>query len=120
MVEHKTWVMPTWMEDFRSFLDRIGGGNPVEDLMNDHDSTTFNNAVRALLCCSMKSVVHMLETIHHDCTLFNGNACPICSYATDSIPDQEEWLFACPTCGWQMKTPTNSALEEMRAKGVIE
>lgn len=58
----KKWTMPKWMEAYRALLADYGLG--VEDLMNDHDSTFFNNEYRAALCISMKNQVALLERLH--------------------------------------------------------
>lgn len=54
-----TWKMPAWMEPFReSILDT--GGNPVEELVNDRSTSVFSNAIRAVLCVSVKDQVALL------------------------------------------------------------
>lgn len=58
----ETWVMPVWMEQYRNRLADYGLG--VEDLMNDHSSTTFNNAYRALVCVGVKEQVALLTRLH--------------------------------------------------------
>jgi hypothetical protein len=60
----KAWVMPSWMEQYRAQLADYGLG--VEDLMNDHESTTFNNAYRALVCVGMKEQVGLLARLYKD------------------------------------------------------
>lgn len=58
------WIMPEWMEDYRTYLASFTGGNPIEELMNDHHSTSDNNLVRAMICVSFKSVVSLLERLY--------------------------------------------------------
>ena len=58
----RKWVMPTWMEPYRHLI-RDTGGNPIEELMNDHESNVVINAPRALICVAVKSQVHMLEAL---------------------------------------------------------
>ncbi len=60
--KHKKWVMPAWMEAYRKQLADYGLG--IEDLMNDHSSTCFNNEYRALVCVGMKDQVALLERLH--------------------------------------------------------
>lgn len=56
------WVMPDWMESWRPLLADYGLG--IEDLMNDHESTFFNNEYRAALCVAMKDQVALLTRLH--------------------------------------------------------
>lgn len=60
---HVPWVMPSWMEPLRDFIVNTGG-NPIEELMNDHDTTMFANAPRVMLIASVSSQVAMLERMH--------------------------------------------------------
>ena len=65
--EKEPWVMPKWMEKYRVHLDRFGGGNPVEELMNDGGkSNVFNNAPRAMICCQMIAMVHLLQLLYNE------------------------------------------------------
>ena len=64
-VQHAEWTMPEWMEPYRNVITNTGG-NPIEDLMNDHDSNMFNNAVRAALCIAVASQVSLLEKLHNE------------------------------------------------------
>jgi hypothetical protein len=59
----KVWVMPAWMEPFRDCITNTGN-NPVEDLMNNHEATVYNNCVLAALCIAVKAQVEMLERAH--------------------------------------------------------
>lgn len=63
--KHAEWAMPQWMEPFRPFITNTGG-NPIEELMNDHDTTTDTNVVRALICVAVKSQVGMLMRAYAD------------------------------------------------------
>jgi len=63
--KHKKWTMPKWMEPYRKFINNTGG-NSVEDLMNNHRDTVFNNAPLAILCVAVKSEVALLETLHKE------------------------------------------------------
>jgi hypothetical protein len=56
------WSMPSWMERYRAHIGNTGG-NTVEDLMNNHTATVFENAPLALLCVSVKSQVELLERL---------------------------------------------------------
>lgn len=58
----KKWVIPSWMVPYRSMLADYGLG--IEDLMNDHDSTTFNNEYCALVCVGMKEQVALLTRLN--------------------------------------------------------
>jgi hypothetical protein len=61
--EPKEWVMPEWMEKYRPFICNTGG-NPVEELVNDHDSNVQNNWIRTALIVGVKSQVGLLITLH--------------------------------------------------------
>jgi len=65
-LENIGWVMPEWMENFRHILKHFTGGDTVEAVMNDHDSTIDVNAPRAMICVSVKSIVSVLEDLHED------------------------------------------------------
>ena len=65
-LENIGWVIPEWMENFRHILKHFTGGDTVEAVMNDHDSTIDVNAPRAMICVSVKSVVSILEDLHED------------------------------------------------------
>ena len=60
--EERVWKMPKWMEPFRKMIVNTGG-NAVEELMNDHDSTQFNNVIRAGLCVCVDSQVSLLTRL---------------------------------------------------------
>lgn len=61
--KHETWVMPPWMEQYRKLFANTGG-NSIEDLMNDHDSTCFNNVIRAGLIVCIESQVILLSRLY--------------------------------------------------------
>ena len=50
------------MEPYRETITNTGG-NSIEELMNDHDATAFNNAIRAVLIVSVDAQVKMLERL---------------------------------------------------------
>ncbi len=56
------WVMPEWMEPYRALIVNTGG-NPIEELMNDHRTTQFNNVIRAGLIVAVHSQVFLLERL---------------------------------------------------------
>jgi len=60
--KRETWVMPEWMEPFRKFIGNTGG-NPIEELMNDHESNAFNNVIRAGLIVSVDSQIILLHRL---------------------------------------------------------
>lgn len=62
-MDNKNWTMPKWMEKYRGLIFNTGG-NPIEDLMNDHETNIFNNSVRAMLCISVKGQIDILESLH--------------------------------------------------------
>lgn len=64
--EKEKWKMPEWMEKYRKYIDKMGGGNPVEELMNDRTSTVSNNAIRALLICQIRACVNLLTTLKEE------------------------------------------------------
>lgn len=57
------WVMPPWMERYREHFENTGG-NPIEELMNDDDSSMQNNYVRFILIISVRSQVTLLNRMH--------------------------------------------------------
>jgi hypothetical protein len=57
------WAMPEYLEKYRDLIGNTGG-NPIEDLMNDHESDIRTNAIRALLCVAVKSQLSLLERLH--------------------------------------------------------
>ena len=59
----KQWTMPKWMEPYRGLI-RNTGGNSIEELYNDHTTTVFENAPRAILCVAVKSQVDFLRLLH--------------------------------------------------------
>lgn len=59
--------MPEWMEEYRPYLDRFGGGNDIEWLMNlGEKANVFNNAPLALICCQMEGMVSLLKILKHE------------------------------------------------------
>lgn len=56
------WVMPEWMEPYREMIGDTGG-NPVEELVNDHDTTGWNNVIRAAMIVSVTSQVSLLHRL---------------------------------------------------------
>ena len=67
MAGKEKWVMPDWMKPYEKYIGNTGG-NPIEELVNDDgtNSNVFNNAIRALLCASVKSQVQMLTRMYKD------------------------------------------------------
>jgi hypothetical protein len=57
------WVMPAWMEKYRAIIVNTGG-NPIEELMNDHDTIVQVNAPRAIICVAVKSQVALLYALN--------------------------------------------------------
>lgn len=57
------WTMPDWMKPYRSYLADYGLG--IEALMNDHDSTFFNNEYRAAVIVGLKDQIGLLTRLHH-------------------------------------------------------
>jgi len=55
--------MPDWMVPH---VPLIAGGDRewVEEIMNDHTTTVFENAPRALICVSIKAQVGLLTRLH--------------------------------------------------------
>ena len=60
------WVMPEWMELYRTYLDRHSGGNTIENLMNDHHTTAFSNSIRVAIICGLHSQISLLEWLKKD------------------------------------------------------
>ena len=59
----KRWKMPRWMERYRDDFANTGG-NPIEELLNDHGSNGLNNVIRAALIVAVESQVILLERLH--------------------------------------------------------
>jgi hypothetical protein len=60
--EREKWLMPEWMEPFRRFIGNTGG-NPIEELMNDHKTNSFNNIIRAGLIVSVDAQIALLHRL---------------------------------------------------------
>ncbi len=60
--EPPKWQMPDWMEKYRSSFTNTGG-NSIEDLMNDHQTTVQVNAPRAVICCCVIAQVDLLGNL---------------------------------------------------------
>lgn len=56
------WVMPEWMERYRDCICNTGG-NPIEELMNDHTTTADNNIIRAAIIISVDSQINLLYSL---------------------------------------------------------
>jgi hypothetical protein len=65
MSKNKPWKIPQWMKPFCRFINNTGG-NDIEDLMNDHDTTVQVNAPRAMICVAVKSQAHLLQTLQEN------------------------------------------------------
>lgn len=59
-----TWRMPKWMEPYREMIADTGG-NPIEELVNDRSTNVWSNAVRAMLCVTVKDQVALLYRLAH-------------------------------------------------------
>jgi len=59
------WIMPKWMEPYRKYILNTGG-NSVESLVNDHGTSIFENAYRAVMCVCVKDQVALLCNLHKD------------------------------------------------------
>lgn len=55
------YVLPAWMEPYRTLFQNTGG-NTIEDLMTDNDPTNngANNVVRAALIASVEAQLTLL------------------------------------------------------------
>lgn len=62
MGKRKRWTMPEWMCPFEKYISNTGG-NPIEELMNDHTTIVQVNAPRAIVCVAVKSQVALLECL---------------------------------------------------------
>lgn len=63
MDKQKKWVMPKWMEKYRSSLHNTGG-NTVEKLMNYKPSEGGGIDPLGVLSVCVSSQVGLLETLH--------------------------------------------------------
>ena len=57
------WVMPDWMEKYRPLISNTGG-NSIEDLINDKETTAWNNLIRAVLISAVESQIGLLYALH--------------------------------------------------------
>jgi len=64
--KHPVWTCPEWMEPLRGYLEGIGGGRTLEQLMNEHEQNLFNNAPGAAMVMIVKSAVCMFERMVAD------------------------------------------------------
>lgn len=56
------WVFPVWM---RGYLSTLSGDEAwITELMNDHTTTVFENAPRAVMCVAVKSQIGVLTQLH--------------------------------------------------------
>jgi len=70
-IKFEKWIMPEWMEKYRPYLDKISGGNPIEELMNDHGTTAFNNSIRLTIICQISGAVWLLNKLQEKGELKN-------------------------------------------------
>jgi hypothetical protein len=64
--EVEEFVMPAWMENYRRHIDKLAGGNPVEELMNDRNVNAFSNSIRFALVLQVRAVVNTLFAMHEE------------------------------------------------------
>lgn len=57
------WVMPDYLEKYRGLINNTGGLE-IEELMNDKETTAFNNIYRAALIVSIDSQILLLEMLY--------------------------------------------------------
>ena len=62
VTNREPWVMPEWMEQYRGLINNTGG-NSVEDLLNDRDTTARSNVIRAGLIIAVHSQVGLLYAL---------------------------------------------------------
>lgn len=59
------WKVPAWMRPYlRHVSGATGNEEMVLDLYNDHHTSTFENAPRALACVAAKSEIDLLRRLH--------------------------------------------------------
>lgn len=58
----RRWSMPAWMKPYRALLADYGLG--IEDLMNDRESTFFNNEYRAAVIVGLKDQIGLLTRLN--------------------------------------------------------
>jgi hypothetical protein len=61
----KKWVMPKWMEKYRSLINNTGG-NSVEELMNSDDTKASYNVILSALICCVESQITLLHRLHNE------------------------------------------------------
>ncbi len=61
--QYPVWEMPEWMEPYRELIGGTGG-NTIEKLMNDHETTAQVNLYLAAICISVKDQVGLLYRLH--------------------------------------------------------
>lgn len=57
------WVMPDWMEQYRSFIETGLGGNSIERCMNLTGEQTWGNVIMAAICVEGGGKVSMLHAM---------------------------------------------------------
>lgn len=77
--QREPWVMPAWMEPYRELISNTGG-NPVEELMNDHSTTVRGNVVRAILIGAVASQVALFQQLHDKGWLVDLNDPALCGH----------------------------------------
>jgi len=62
--QREKWVMPEWMEPYRSLFNNTGG-NSIEDLMNRSadEANIVINAPLVLICVAVESQVTLLHAL---------------------------------------------------------
>lgn len=64
--EHKIWIIPEWMKEFRDHIESGCGGQTAEQLMNNHTATFFNNPILCELIGMCSAKVSLLERLHKE------------------------------------------------------
>ncbi|MDB6020789.1 MAG: hypothetical protein JWQ04_646 [Pedosphaera sp.] len=59
----KNWTMPKHLEKYRGAIGDTGG-NSIEALMNDADTTEFNSRVRLHVIFVVEAQLRLLERLH--------------------------------------------------------
>ncbi len=72
----ETWAMPKWMEEYRELINNTGG-NSIEELVNNHETTIEENAPLALICVAVKCQVGLLQALYKNNLLKKGYSLPL-------------------------------------------
>jgi|GEM_PF-6844294 len=69
------YAVPDWMRPHLALFQNTGG-NDVEELLHDEDTSMFANSIRYMLIVSARSQFALLVDMHSKGLIADGQACP--------------------------------------------